>query len=161
MTDSGVPASPDAPTDYGLSPQLRARLMGTVLVAIGAVLVLMTVLVMVLGLSKDILSGVIILAVIGVFTLGFLLVRRWYVVRLDAVGYQVRFIRGAGTKAARWSDVEDLQTTTVANAPCVILRLRDGRTTTVPVELLAGDREVFVKDLQGHLDRGHGYRRLG
>ncbi len=36
----------------------------------------------------------------------------------------------------------------------VVLRLRDGRTTTIPVEMLAVDRESFVRDVQQHLQRG-------
>ena len=54
-------------------------------------------------------------------------------VRLDDEGYQVRFVRGAGVKQARWKDVEDVVATTVADERCVVLRLRDGRTTTIPV----------------------------
>jgi hypothetical protein len=46
------------------------------------------------------------------------------------------------------------------DVPCVVLRLRDGGTTTVPVGVLAVDREQFVRELQEHLQRGHGLRRL-
>jgi hypothetical protein len=42
----------------------------------------------------------------------------------------------------------------------VVLRLRDGRTTTIPVQMLAVDREAFVRDVQDHLQRGHGLRKL-
>jgi hypothetical protein len=57
--------------------------------------------------------------------------------------------------------VEDAVATTVAGERCVVLRLRDGRTSTVPVGALAGSAAELVQDLQAHLDRGHGYRRLG
>ena len=43
---------------------------------------------------------------------------------------------------------------------CVELRLRDGRTTTIPVGVLAVDREEFVRELQARLQRGHGLRPL-
>jgi hypothetical protein len=69
-------------------------------------------------------------------------------------------VRGAGVKQARWLDVEDAVTTTVAGAKCVVLRLRDGRSTSIPVDVLAGDREEFVRTLQQYLDGGHGLRRL-
>jgi hypothetical protein len=147
--------------DYGLAPELRARLMGISLVVIGVTLGVATLVIATAHLPADILSGLVVLAVVGVFSLGFLLVRKWYVVRLDDTGYQVRFVRGAGVKAARWTDVEDLQTSTVAGARCVVLRLRDGRSTTVPVDLVEGDREAFVTELAAYLDRGHGYRRIG
>ena len=35
----------------------------------------------------------------------------------------------------------------MADAPVVVLRLRDGRTSTIPVEMLAVDRETFVREL--------------
>jgi hypothetical protein len=36
----------------------------------------------------------------------------------------------------------------------VQLRLRDGRSTTIPVQMLAIDREEFVRELQLHLSHG-------
>jgi hypothetical protein len=30
----------------------------------------------------------------------------------------------------------------------------------MPVDVLAGSADAFVRDLQQHLNRGHGYRRL-
>ncbi|HZJ07274.1 MAG TPA: hypothetical protein VFD59_17650 [Nocardioidaceae bacterium] len=82
-------------------------------------------------------------------------------VHLDEVGYRIRLIRGTGVKQARWRAVEDVVATTVLNEPCVVLRLRDGRTTTVPVRALAGSPAAFVEDLRAHLNTGHGYRRIG
>ena len=82
-----------------------------------------------------------------------------WVVRLTPEGYRVQWVRGVGSPAGRWKDVEDAVTTTVAGAPVVVLRLRDGRARrTIPVEMLAADREAFVRDLQDHLQRGHGLR---
>ena len=69
---------------------------------------------------------------------------RAYVVRLDSLGYEVRLVRGAGVKRARWADVAQASTAEVRGQPCVVLALRDGRTTTVPVGVLAGDRDEFV-----------------
>ncbi|MFL6062519.1 MAG: hypothetical protein ACJ72E_14905 [Marmoricola sp.] len=138
--------------DFGLAPQLRARLMGAFLAGIGIVLLVVTIAVISLDLPGDILSVVIILVVLGVFSLAFLLGRRWYVVRLDDVGYQVRFVRGAGEKAARWADVEDLATSYVLEEECVLIRLRDGRSTTIPVNLIEGDREEFVDELKRRLN---------
>jgi hypothetical protein len=83
-----------------------------------------------------------------------------WVVRLTPEGYRVQWVRGVGSASGRWKDVEDAVTTTLAEAPVVVLRLRDGRTTTIPVEMLAADRKAFVRDIQDHLQRGHGLRRL-
>jgi hypothetical protein len=148
------------PREYGLAPALRARLMGLFLGGVGLLLLLVTVVVAVLRLNQDLIPAVAIVVVVAVFGLGFLLVRRWYVVRLDETGYQVRFVRGVGQARGRWADVEDLTTAVVAGTECVVLRLRNGGTTTIPVNLIEGDREEFVDELQRHLDRGHGYRRL-
>lgn len=155
-----VPAPLPEPREYALAPALRARLMGAFLGAIGVTLLVVTLVVAATGISPDLLVGLVVLCVVGVFTLGFLLGRRWYVVRLDATGYRVRFVRGVGADQARWTDVEDLTTAVVAGTECVVLRLRDGRTTTIPVNVIEGDREQFVDELQRYLDAGHGYRRL-
>ncbi|MCZ4497822.1 MAG: hypothetical protein JWQ74_375 [Marmoricola sp.] len=144
--------------DFGLAPQLRARLMGSFLAVIGIALLVVTIVVFAFDLPGDVISGLVILTVVGVFTLGFLLAGRWYVVRLDDVGYQVRFVRGAGLANGRWLDVEDLATSIVHGEHCVVLRLRDGRTTTIPVNLIEGDREEFVRELRRRLSDAHGRR---
>ena len=94
------------------------------------------------------------------FGTGFALTRRAYVVRLGEEGYRVRMIRGAGVTEARWKDVEDAVTTSPHGIACVVLRLKDGRTTTIPVSALAADRDDFVRDLRDHLQKGQGLRPL-
>ena len=96
------------------------------------------------------------LGLAAVLVAGHLLTRRAYVVRLDEDGYQVRMVRGAGVRAARWTEVEDAVTASPRGVDCVVLRLRDGRTTTIPVQVLAADREAFVRDVRAHLERGSG-----
>lgn len=150
-----TPALPDA-SEFGLAPQLRARLMAAGLLGLGALLAVVSLLVALLGLPPDLIVVAAALVVVAIFVLGFLLVRRWYVVRVDAVGYQVRLVRGAGARRARWTDVQDVQTQTLAGSRCVVLRLRDGRTTTVPVDLIEGDREAFVRELQDRLELANG-----
>ena len=86
--------------------------------------------------------------------------RRRDVVRLDESGYRVRYVRGVGVAEARWKDVEDVTAPTLEGTRCVVLRLRDGRSTTIPVDVLTGSADGFVRDLQDHLNRGHGYRPL-
>src|SRR5699024_9972481 len=136
-------------------------MMGVCLVSIGVLLIVATALVLGLGLPKEIMTAVVVLVLVVIFGLGFLLVRRWYVVRLDRVGYRVRFVRGAGTKAARWTDVQDAATAEVAGSRCLVLRLHDGGSTTIPVDLVEGDSEEFVRIMQRRLTEGHGYRRIG
>ena len=150
--------------DFALAPALRARLLGTGIIAIGLVVLLGVLVTWVAGLSAAYVSGLVVLAVVGVLTLGVLVGVRHWVLRLDELGYRVRVLRSASgstqARSARWADVLDLQATTVAGQPCVVLRLRDGRTTVLPVNAIEGDPTALTDALTAHLDRGHGYRRL-
>lgn len=148
------------PSDYRLSRPLAARMLGVLLAAVGLVVVVLTLAVAFLDLPVGFLTAGVLGAALAVLAGSLFLTRRSTVVRLDETGYRVRMVRGAGTTEARWTDVEDVATAHIAGEPCVVLRLRDGRTTTIPVRMLAADREEFVRDLQRHLDEGHGYRRL-
>jgi hypothetical protein len=146
--------------DFALAPVLRARLFGSGLVAIGTVVVLGMLLTWLADLPTVFVSGLVALAVVGVVALGLLVgVRRW-VLRLDELGYRVRGVRSAEARSARWSDVLDLQATTIGGHRCVVLRLRDGRTTALPVDAIEGGSTALPEALSAHLDRGHGYRRL-
>ncbi len=146
--------------EVAFAPALRMRLLGAGLLALGTLVALTVVLAALLPGTRAIVGGVLLLAFLAVSGLGLLLgVRRW-VVRLDDVGYRVRWLRSAQAREARWTDVLDLQTAQVSGTRCAVLRLRDGRTTTIPVDVLEGDPEAFVQALSAHLDRGHGYRRL-
>jgi hypothetical protein len=146
--------------EYPLARAVRVRLLGALVAALGLLVLVVTVVLAAVsppsGVVIAMAAGVVVVAV----ALGILLGRRWYVVRLDATGYRVRFVRGVGRSQARWTEVEDLTTTVAAGTECVVLRLRDGQTSTVPVNLIEGDREAFVDELQRRLDTAHGYRRL-
>lgn len=148
------------PSDYRLSQPVVVRMMGALLVVLGVVVLLMTLGVGALGVPTVVLSVGILLVALLLLAAALVLTRGVTLVRLDDAGYRVRFVRGAGVQQARWTDVEDVVATTVVGERCVVLRLRDGRTTTIPVRLLRTSPEAFVKDLQGHLNRGHGYRRI-
>ena len=147
-------------SNYRFARPFIVRLTGVALVGAG-VLVLVTVVGLTVS-AADAGPGVFAaLAVVALAGLaGLVAVRRAIVVRLDERGYQVRHVRGAGVREAGWREVEDVAAATVAGERCVVLRLRDGRATTIPVDVLAGDSEEFVRDLQQHLNRGHGYRPL-
>jgi hypothetical protein len=146
--------------EYPLARAVRLRLLGSALAALGLVVLVVTVvLAAVRPPSGVVLATTVALVVVTVAT-GVLLGRRWYVVRLDDTGYRVRFVRGVGRSRARWTEVEDLTTAVATGAECVVLRLRNGDASTVPVSLIEGDREAFVDELQRRLDAAHGYRRL-
>ena len=152
-------SSAPAPQQFALAPALRLRLLGTGLTAIGVVVVA-AVLAGATSVSGAVVTGLVVLAGVGVVALGLLLGLRHWVLRLDDDGYRVRVLRSAEARSARWTDVLDLQATTVAGSRCVVLRLRDGRTTTLPVDVIEGDADALTEALSACLDRGHGYRRL-
>lgn len=141
-------------TDYRIAPAVAARLMGAVLVGIALLVLVTTGLIAVLNLHTVLLLVPVVVGLgilVGAATLW---TRRGWVFRATKEGYRVQWVRGAGTSSARWTDVEDAVTSSVAGSPVVQLRLKDGRTTTVPVEMLAIDREEFVRELQQHLAHG-------
>jgi hypothetical protein len=135
--------------------------MGSALVLVGVLVILLAGAVALLGAPVLALSVGVVVAMLAVFSTGLLLTRRAVVVRLGDAGYRVRYVRGAGVRQALWKDVEDAVATTMSGQRCLQLRLRDGRTTTVPVDVLAGDPDEFARDLQDHLEKGQGYRALG
>lgn len=148
------------PTEYRFASPLVTRLMGVALILTGVLVLLLVLLVAALHVPAVVLSVGLVVALLAFLGTGLVLIRGAAVVRMDEAGYRVRWVRGAGTKQARWQDVEDARATTVAGHRCVVIRLRDGRSTVVPVDVLAGADDAFVRDLQQHLDRGHGYRPL-
>ena len=143
--------------DFALAPALRARLLGTGLVAIGAVVVLGVLLAWLADLPTGLVSGVVVLALVGVVVLGLLLGLRHWVLRLDEHGYRVRLLRTAEARSARWTDVLDLNATTLAGQRCVVLRLRDGRTTALPIDVIEGGSTRLV---EGDLGSSRSWARL-
>ena len=149
-------------SSYRFAPPFIVRMTGVALVAVGVLVLVLAGLVAALSLPEAVLSAGLLVAVVLclVVLAGLAALRRRDVVRFDETGYRVRYVRGAGVRQAPWKDVEDVTAPTVEGQRCVVLRLRDGRTTTMPVDVLAGSADAFVRDLQQHLNRGHGYRRL-
>jgi hypothetical protein len=147
-------------SDYRLAPVLGTRLVGALLIAVAVLLLVLTVLVGAFGLPLELLLALALAGVVAVFAAGYFLTRRLVVVRLGVDGYRVRLVRGVGVAAAAWTEVEEAVTTTTYGAPVVVLKLTEARTTTIPVSVLAVDREEFVRDLRGHLQRGQGLRPL-
>jgi hypothetical protein len=143
-----------APSDYRVSPALAVRLVGLALTLVG-VLVFLTALAVALaggGVVAIPVAAVAGVAVVG--AAGWWVLRRARVVHVDDQGYRVRFVRGAGATTARWNDVADADTRVVADTACLVLRLRDGRTTTIPLEAVADPQEL-VRDCAQRLARAH------
>ena len=147
-------------TVHRLAPAVAARLLGVVLCAVAVLILLSTLAIAVLDLHTLFLLVPVALTIAVLVGSWWAWRRKGWLVRFTDEGYRVQWVRGVGAPSGRWKDVEDAVTTTVADAPVVVLRLRDGRTTTIPVQMLAVDREAFVRDVQEHLQRGHGLRKF-
>jgi len=147
-------------TYYRLAPAVVARLLGLALVMLAVVAFVATVVVALAHGSIDIVVAIVLAgALVTVIGAWWLRTRAW-VVRCDDDGYAVRLVRGAGVRQADWREVSDAVTTTTRGIACLVLRLADGRTTSIPVGLLATDREEFVRQMQRHLGEGQKVRPL-
>jgi hypothetical protein len=146
--------------EYRVSRPLLVRSAGALLVVVGGAVLLLALVVAVLALPVLVLSVGVVVAVVAVAGTGLLVARSPSVVRMDDDGYQVGLLRRPGVRRARWRDVEDVVTATLSGHPCVVIRLKDGSTTTIPLAAVDSAPDAFLRDLRDHLDRGHGYRRI-
>jgi hypothetical protein len=146
-------AEASAPVDYRMSPLVVARFVGAYLILFALLMLVSTVVVAVAGLGPDLLVVLLAAGLLGLIGLAWWLRNRVSVVRLSPTGYRVSMVRGTGVKEARWSEVQDAVATQPDAGPCVVLRLKDGRSTTVPTQLLAADKDVFARDVRDHLAR--------
>jgi len=146
-----VSVQPHGVSEYRLAPPIMARFVGAYLVALALVLLVTTALAVAADFSADVLVAELGLGLLGLIALGWWLRTRLVVVRLTAIGYQVSMVRAAGVTEARWSEVEDAIAASPKGIECLVLRLRDGRSTTIPVQLVAGDKDDFARDVRTHL----------
>ena len=146
---------------YPLSPATRGRLLGVAFIALG-ILVLVVGGIALLGwLPRLAFDAVLVLVIVAVVLLAVLIGPKHWIVRLDDTGYSVRFIRTAGVRASRWVEVNEMEATTVAGARCVVLHLKDGRSTTIPVDLIAGGGQPFAEAITEHLKQANRSARKG
>ncbi|TIC82213.1 hypothetical protein E8D34_17170 [Nocardioides sp. GY 10113] len=138
-------------TDYRLAPPVMARFVGAYLVVFAVVVLVFTVAAAGLGIDPNAIVVLLLLGLVGLGILGWWLRSRLAVVRLTATGYRVRLVRGVGVREARWSEVEDAVAAAPRDIECVVLRLKQGGTTTIPVQLLAADKDDFARDVRAHL----------
>lgn len=155
------PASPTTDvTHYRLAAPILARFVGAAVIALALLVFAATAVVGLSGIGFGWLALVAGVGIVAVLVLGWWLRNKAYVVRCSPAGYSVRLVRGAGVREARWLDVAEAVTSTPHGVACLVLKLKDGRSTTIPVALMAIDREQFVREMQRHLGRGQKVRRL-
>jgi hypothetical protein len=140
---------------YRLAPELGARLVGRSLVTLAVVVALATLVGDLTGLGWRLAGW---LAAIGLVLVGlwsYYLLRKAWAVRLTDAGYAVRLLGGVGATAASWTQVDEVLAASPAGRPCLVLRLRDGRATRLPMAAIAGDRDVFALDVRSRVRDAH------
>lgn len=140
-------------TDYRLAPVFAARLVGVGLVVLALLSFAFTAAALVFAWPADLVVVLVVVGLAGVLTTAGWLRSRAYVVRLTATGYRVRFVRGVGVAEGRWDEVREAVAAHPRDIPCVVLTRHDGTTTSIPVEMIAADRDRFADDVTAHLDR--------
>jgi hypothetical protein len=148
-----VPA--DDTATYRLAPALAGRLVGLAFLGVAALVVLATVVSAVAALPSQVTPIVAAIGVIAVAALALWLFRAAWVVRLTPQGYAVRLLRAPGVKHADWPAVTEAAAASPRGVDCVVLRLRDGRTTVLPVVALAADPDAFAHDVRRRLRDAH------
>ena len=147
-------------SEYRFAPAVSARIVGALLVVLAVLLAVATLVVAVAGLPVLVLLVAAVLGVAAVFAAGHLLTRRVPVVRLDAAGYRVRLVRGAGVTAAAWTEVQEAVTATPRGLPSWCSSWSTGGRPRSRSPCSTWTASEFVRDLQAHLQRGQGLRPL-
>ncbi|GAA4818344.1 hypothetical protein ACFQ0K_09770 [Nocardioides caeni] len=140
-------------SDYRLAPPVMARFVGAYLILLAVLLLAATVLVAAVGTSPDLIVVLLVVGVLGLIALSWWMRSKLVVLRLTDAGYRVRMIRAAGVTEARWSEVEDLVAATPRGVECLVIRLKQGGSTTIPVELVAGDKDDVARAVRDRLRR--------
>lgn len=151
-----VSDSPDDPLVYRLAPAVAARLVGLAFLVLALTIFAVTALVLSLGWAPDLIVVLLVVELLVVLGGAGWLRSRAYVVRLDAVGYSVRLVRGAGVRDGRWSEVSEAVAAHPRDVPCLVLHRTDGTTTSIPVGMIAADRDDFAREVGARLQQAHG-----
>lgn len=142
---------PPAVSLYRLSPVVSARLVGAAVVLLAVVVLVVSLGMGLWGWPWRVLAWVVVVGALLVGSFAWALFRRLWVVRLRPEGYDVRLLGRRGAPGAGWREVVELAATTQRGVECLVVRLRDGRSTILPVAMVAGDREALARAMRAHL----------
>ncbi len=131
------------------------RLSGAAVIVLAVVVLVTTVVVAALDGPLAVIIGVAVAGALAVLVGGFWLSRIAWVVRLDTAGYAVRWVRSVGTARGAWTDVREAVSARPHDIPCLVLHRHDGASTTIPVPLLAANRDRFAEDVRDRLRAAH------
>ncbi|HEX4687325.1 MAG TPA: hypothetical protein VH228_11115 [Nocardioides sp.] len=148
------PARPPA-TTYRLAPALGARMVGRSLVTLAVLVLAATLVGLVTGVGWRLAGWVSAAGIVLVAIWAWYLFRRAWAVRLTGQGYAVRLLGGVGVRSASWSEIDEVAAAGPAGRPWLVLHLRDGRTTRLPMAALAGDPDTFARDVRRRVRDAH------
>jgi hypothetical protein len=146
---------PSVATTYRLAPALGVRLVGRSLVTLALAVVVATVIGVLVGAGWAIAGTVAVVGVLLVAGWAWYLVRRAWAVRLTPRGYDVRLLGGIGVTTASWSQVDEVVAASPGGRPCLVLRLRDGRMTRLPMAAVAGEADTLAHDVRRRVRDAH------
>ena len=150
-----TPALEGPTTTYRLAPPLALRMVGRSLVSLAVLVAVATVAGAILG-GGWVVAGMVTLAgLLAVAVWAWYLFRVAPAVRLAADGYAVRLLHGVGATSASWLQVEEVVAASPSGQPCLVLRLRDGRSTRLPMAALAADPDLVAVDVRRRVRDAH------
>jgi len=142
-------------TTYRLAPALVVRMVGRSLVGLAVLVAVATAAGVLLG------TGGAVAGVVALTGLVAVAVRAWYLfrvaraVRLADDGYAVRLLGGVGATSASWLQVQEVVAAGPGAQPYLVLRLRDGRSTRLPMAALAADADDVALEVRRRVRDAH------
>ena len=155
LNDPVTHPAPLPTTTYRLAPALGVRLVGRSLVTLAVLVVLATLLGALVGAGWLLAGVVTAVGLVLVAGWAWYLLRRAWAVRLSDQGYVVRLLGGIGATSAAWSLVDEVVAASPGGTPCLVLGLRDGRATRLPMAALATDADAFAHDVRRRVRDAH------
>jgi len=137
---------------------LIVRPFGVTLVWLGLGWVVGVLLAPALGLGSMFVTVAGVVTVLIVLGGIYFVLRPPLVLALTPSAYRVHHVRGSGVPGAEWSDVDTAQVGDTVAGQALLIELKDGRRSIVPLLLLGAQANTAAKDVHDRLDSAYGYR---
>lgn len=142
-------------TTYRLAPALAVRMVGRSLVSLAALVAVATVAGVLLGTGWFVAGVVALAGLVAVAAWAWYLLRVARAVRLRDDGYAVRLLGGVGATSASWLQVQEVVAAGPGTQPYLVLRLRDGRSTRLPMAALDADADAVALEVRRRVRDAH------